>query len=98
MISSFQLFVGLFLIVNIHAFGQKVESVLWQITGNGMPKASYLFGTDHIASAELLDRFPGRLRSTNKQIFHLDETAEMASKKPKKTCLRTRMPTNTGAK
>ena len=58
MISSFQLFVGLFLIVNIPAFGQKVESVLWQITGNGMPKASYLFGTDHIASAELLDRFP----------------------------------------
>lgn len=39
-------------------FAQEKQSVLWEISGNGIQKPSYLFGTVHIASIALLDTFP----------------------------------------
>lgn len=44
------------------AFGQKVQSVLWKIEGNGLTKPSYLFGTVHVAPVALLDSFPEIMR------------------------------------
>src|SRR3954466_14325908 len=38
---------------------QKYPSLLWEITGNGMKKPSYLFGTMHIS---------------NKMVFHLSDS------------------------
>lgn len=46
------------LLLPIIVLGQKNESVLWEISGNGLSKNSYLFGTVHIASTRLLQRFP----------------------------------------
>lgn len=69
----FRFLVSVFLIVNFPAFGQKGESVLWQVTGNGNPKASYLFGTVHIASIELLDRFPKVMQVANTCEFAMFE-------------------------
>ena len=39
-------------------FGQESQSVLWEISGKGLQKKSYLFGTVHIAPISLLDSFP----------------------------------------
>ncbi|WP_316805354.1 TraB/GumN family protein [Pedobacter nototheniae] len=40
------------------AYAQKKESVLWEITGNGLKSKSYLFGTFHTVSVKLINRFP----------------------------------------
>lgn len=40
------------------AAAQKNESVLWQISGNGLPKPSWMLGTMHTVSQSLLDSFP----------------------------------------
>lgn len=37
----------------------KEKSLLWEITGNGMLKPSYLFGTHHLAPISFLDSIPG---------------------------------------
>ena len=42
----------------MNVLGQKNESVLWEVSGNGLSKKSYLFGTVHTASTQLLQRFP----------------------------------------
>lgn len=39
-------------------FAQESQSALWEISGKGLQKKSYLFGTVHIASISLLDSFP----------------------------------------
>lgn len=53
------LFLVAFMLVNRAAvFAQENQSVLWEISGNGLKKSSYLFGTVHIASIALLDSFP----------------------------------------
>ncbi|MEA5260485.1 hypothetical protein VB264_21995 [Arcicella aquatica] len=46
------------LLVPALATAQKKESVLWEITGNNLPSASYLFGTFHTVSFQLIDSFP----------------------------------------
>ena len=48
----------LFLFVPKSALGQKQESVLWEIQGNGLPAKSYLFGTFHTAPYTIVDSFP----------------------------------------
>lgn len=48
--------VFLFGISNV--YGQKNESVLWEISGNGISKKSYIFGTMHTSSVDLLNAFP----------------------------------------
>ncbi len=52
------LFVALLLLNTAAAFAQENQSVLWEISGNGLKKSSYLFGTVHIAPISLLDSFP----------------------------------------
>lgn len=48
-----------FLFLNTAAiFAQESQSVLWEISGNGLTKPSYLFGTVHTASVKILDQFP----------------------------------------
>lgn len=39
------------------ANGQENQSVLWEISGKGLAKKSYLFGTFHNSSTEILTRF-----------------------------------------
>ena len=51
-------FMLLFLFVPKSALGQKQESVLWEIQGNGLPAKSYLFGTFHTAPYTIVDSFP----------------------------------------
>lgn len=51
-------FVTVLLLNSASVFAQKKQSVLWEISGNGLKKSSYLFGTVHIASISLLDSFP----------------------------------------
>lgn len=73
MVHFYRFLIGILLLANIPASGQKGESVLWQVTGNGLPKASYLFGTNHIASVELLDRFPKVMQTANTCEFAMFE-------------------------
>ncbi|WP_342087462.1 TraB/GumN family protein [Dyadobacter sp. OTU695] len=51
-------FIALMLVNGATLFGQENQSVLWEISGNGIQKPSYLFGTVHIAPIALLDSFP----------------------------------------
>lgn len=61
------LFIGL-------AYGQKNEnSLLWKITGNGLSKPSYLFGTIHITcDAALSDKVKKALDNTEQLCLELD--------------------------
>lgn len=52
------LFATLSLLKCAAIFAQENQSVLWEISGNGIQKSSYLFGTVHIASITVLDSFP----------------------------------------
>ncbi|MCF0050669.1 TraB/GumN family protein [Dyadobacter sp. LJ53] len=57
----------------IVVLGQKNESVVWEVSGNGLSKSSYLFGTVHIASAKLLQRFPKVMNIAKSSDFGLFE-------------------------
>jgi uncharacterized protein YbaP (TraB family) len=61
------LFIGL-------AYGQKSEnSLLWKISGNGLAKPSYLFGTIHITcDASLSDKVKKAMDSTEQLCLELD--------------------------
>lgn len=61
------------LLFPIVVLGQKNESVVWEISGNGLSKSSYLFGTVHIASAQLLQRFPQVMNIAKSSDFGLFE-------------------------
>jgi hypothetical protein len=41
-----------------NCYCQNFESTLWEISGNGLSKKSYLFGTIHTASIDVLTKFP----------------------------------------
>lgn len=41
------------------ASNEKGHSLLWKISGNGLEKPSYLFGTHHLVPASFLDSIPG---------------------------------------
>ena len=51
------LLIFLVLLIATTAFGQQ-QSVLWEISGNGLNKKSYLFGSVHISSVKILNTFP----------------------------------------
>jgi uncharacterized protein YbaP (TraB family) len=53
---------ALLLLRSAAMFAQENQSVLWEISGKGLEKPSYLFGTYHIASITLLDSFPRLMR------------------------------------
>lgn len=38
---------------------EKENSLLWKISGNGLQKPSYLFGTHHLIPISFLDSIPG---------------------------------------
>jgi len=40
------------------AFGQSSNSLLWEVSGNGLKKSSYLFGTYHLISSSFIDSLP----------------------------------------
>jgi len=64
------LFVALLLLNTAAAFAQENQSVLWEISGNGIQKSSYLFGTVHIAPITVFDSFP--------QLKHVSESTDFA--------------------
>jgi uncharacterized protein YbaP (TraB family) len=61
------------LLLPIIVLGQKNESVVWEVSGNGLSESSYLFGTVHIASAQLLKRFPPVMNIAKSSDFGLFE-------------------------
>ncbi|WP_353719464.1 TraB/GumN family protein [Dyadobacter sp. 676] len=52
---------------------QENYPVLWEISGNGIKKPSYLFGTIHVAPISLLDSFPQIMRIAERCDFALFE-------------------------
>src|SRR6476620_8898601 len=78
-------FVALFLSVFLTSWSQKVKipakkypSLLWEITGPGMKKPSYLFGTMHVSS---------------KMVFHLSDSFYIGLKNADVVALETDMGT-----
>lgn len=55
-----------------NTFGQKQSSLLWEISGNGLKKKSYLYGTMHVS---------------NKIAFHLGDTFFLALDQADMVCL-----------
>lgn len=51
-------FLVFLLLAGTSVFSQEPQSVLWEISGKGIKKNSYLFGTIHVGSIALLDSFP----------------------------------------
>jgi hypothetical protein len=47
-----------FLRINSFCYAQNTQSVLWEISGNGLAKKSYLFGTIHTAKTDIYYSFP----------------------------------------
>nr|WP_295934433.1 TraB/GumN family protein [uncultured Dyadobacter sp.] len=51
-------FTAFLLLISVALSAQQNQSVLWEISGNGSSKPSYLLGTVHVAPIALLDSFP----------------------------------------
>lgn len=51
-------FTAILLLTSVALSAQQNQSVLWEISGNGSSKPSYLLGTIHVAPIALLDSFP----------------------------------------
>ncbi|MGN7885040.1 TraB/GumN family protein [Dyadobacter sp. 22481] len=68
------LFASLLILHSAAITAQENQSVLWEISGNGLKKPSYLFGTVHIASIALLDSFPQLKRISESTDFAIFET------------------------
>tara|TARA_Y100000589_G_scaffold273299_2_gene266686 strand:+ start:14005 stop:17661 length:3657 start_codon:yes stop_codon:yes gene_type:complete len=69
---SFILFVLVLSGLSLQLNGQKKSSLLWEISGNGLKKKSYLYGTMHVS---------------NKIAFHLGDTFFIALEKSDLVCL-----------
>lgn len=77
------LFISLLTLVTIAATAQKkvgtkkYNSLLWEITGNGIKKPAYLFGTMHVSSKlafNLSDTFYNKLKSVDAVALETDPT------------------------
>ncbi|GEO02993.1 lipoprotein [Adhaeribacter aerolatus] len=77
----------------ITVWAQQEQSVLWKISGKGLKKHSYLFGTNHVAPYQELQQFPKILKiikNTDKGLFEttpsspikLDSTLEKKMNPP----------------
>src|SRR5438270_12723784 len=74
--------VAVCLLVSLSSFSQKTKvppnkypSLFWEITGNGLKKPSYLFGTMHVSSKmvfHLSDSFYNAMRSTDAVALELN--------------------------
>src|SRR5687768_10381951 len=70
----------LLIIIPLHSISQRVTekkypSLLWEITGNGLKKPSYLFGTMHVSSKlafHLPDSFYHAIRSVDAVALELN--------------------------
>ena len=69
---SFVSFVLITLGLSLQVNAQEKSSLLWEISGNGIAKKSYLYGTMHVS---------------NKIAFHLGDTFFMALDKAELVCL-----------
>lgn len=68
------LLIATLLLLNSAAiFAQENQSVLWEISGKGLKKPSYLFGTVHTASVKILDQFPKVMQIATSADFALFE-------------------------
>jgi len=58
-----KIILSLLLLLAVASFTQ--AQLLWKITGNGLKKPSYLFGTHHLIPIQFLDSIPGLYKSFN---------------------------------
>lgn len=73
-----------FLVISGQVFGQKDQSLLWKISGNGLEQTSYLFGTIHIIcedDAPMTEAMKTAFAATEKLVLELDmsDQAQMAA-------------------
>ena len=47
------------LVATLSLFGTASAQLLWKVSGNGLSKPSYLFGTCHVATVKMTDSIPG---------------------------------------
>jgi len=50
--------ITLFIALALLAVGAQAQ-LLWKVSGNGLPRPSYIFGTHHMAPASMIDEVPG---------------------------------------
>lgn len=65
---------GIFLIGSLSAIGQE-EGVFWKISGNGLTKSSYLFGTIHLICEQdflMSERVSNKLAQANALVLEID--------------------------
>jgi uncharacterized protein len=77
--SSFKKLVIIFIYINIAypIFSQQSQSLLWKISGNGLQKPSYLFGTMHLlcaGDAQLSNGLQDAIKSVDEIYFEIDLT------------------------
>ncbi|MBP1663721.1 MAG: GumN family protein [Bacteroidetes bacterium] len=73
MLLKFQLFLlkkimkklNLFLLILIFSLNASQAQLLWKISGHGLEKPSYLFGTHHLIPIQFLDSVPGLYKAFN---------------------------------
>jgi len=56
------------LFISLHSIAQKAvitNTLLWEISGNGLKSPSYLFGTYHLVGKNFLDTLPGVMKAFN---------------------------------
>ncbi|MGM9812842.1 MAG: TraB/GumN family protein [Muribaculaceae bacterium] len=52
-------FIQSVLVATLSLFGTASAQLLWKVSGNGLSKPSYLFGTCHVATVKMTDSIPG---------------------------------------
>lgn len=70
-----QLFTFLFTSVSLFTLSQKKQSLLWEVSGNGLSKPSYIFGTFHIMCKDdfkLSDTLKQKIKATEQFYGELD--------------------------
>ena len=71
------------LVLLLLVFGQakaQTNSLLWEVSGNGLKKPSYLFGTYHLLRSSLVDEYPEVKRALKKSKTVVGETELDSSK------------------
>lgn len=70
-----------FLLQTLH-LGAQQDALLWKVSGNGLKKSSYLFGTYHLKSGDFLKKVKGAqeaLEASEAVVGELEITPEVAS-------------------
>jgi hypothetical protein len=70
-----------FLLQTLHV-GAQQDALLWKVSGNGLKKSSYLFGTYHLKSGDFLKKVKGAqeaLEASEAVVGELEITPEVAS-------------------